>query len=114
MSESKGSSFSILRQGVNLHLDTRVCYQVEHNETFPMATPTDDFLLTNDVVHNHQWCVDFAPSQTEALCPIVALRDDMLEGTEFVFLELLPVEQFGELGQPTRFNITILDGTERE
>ena len=115
ISETEGSSFTILRYGVNLHLPTHVCYRVLHNETSTPAVAGKDFTLISRVSQTHdQSCVTFAANQTEALCPIIAYEDNMLEETEFVFLELLDSHLwYGELRRPIFLNVTILDKTER-
>ena len=79
------------------------------------AVAGDDFTLISGVSQTHdQSCVTFAPNQTEAARSIVAYEDEMLEGTEFVFLELLHTHiRFGELGWPVSLNVTILDETKR-
>lgn len=79
------------------------------------AVAGEDFTLIRGVSQTHdQSCVTFAPNQTEALCPIIAYEDNMLEETEFAFLELLVSHlRYGELGRPIFLNVTILDETER-
>ena len=69
----------------------------------------------SDCVQSHDhWCVTFSPNATRTRCSVFARQDDLLEGTETVFLELQSRLQFGELGQPAQLNISILDRTERE
>ena len=110
--EGDGSTFSILRTGVNLHLETTVCYQV--NETLTTAASDTDYSLRTGVQQApNQWCVTFAPNQTKVACTFLAHTDIMLEVAKFVFLDLLGDLRYGELGSPTSLNITILDGTQR-
>ena len=81
--------------------------------TFPRATAGVDFTLINSISPT-QSCVRFAPNQTEVSCTLAVVPDNQLEGTEFVFLELLHFHLlYGELGWPVELNITIQDGTQR-
>ena len=113
--ETQRASFSVQRHGFNLPLTTIACYHLLRNDTVPSATPSEDFSLIGGCTQSHDhWCVTFAANQTEQTCTVFARPDDLLEGTETIFLELLPSLQFGELGSPTQLNITILDRTERE
>ena len=113
--ETQRASFSVQRHGFNLPLTTIACYHLLRNDTVPSATPSEDFSLLGGCTQSHDhWCVTFAANQTEQTCTVFARPDDLLEGTETIFLELQPSLQFGELGSPTQLNITILDRTERE
>ena len=69
--------------------------------------------MCGDTQINDPWCVTFAPNETKIICTFFAHLDELLEETEFVFLELLHGLEYGELGWPTGLNITVLDATQR-
>ena len=115
INERDSASFSVVRSGFNLHLLTKACYQILPNRTLTNATVSEDFSLMSGCVQSHDhWCVTFSVNQTEVRCSVFARPDNLLEGKESVFLQLLPGLRYGTLGQQTLLNITILDRTERE